>query len=223
MRGRTPGRRSPRGRRPGPQAESLTRNLEGFARFLSIAAEWSGHHLDLAKLAAAAQLPRQSTVRFFEILEDTLIVMRAEPFTRSIRRRLVRHPKFFFFDVGVRNGLLGDFAVSPERIGALFEHLVFAQLAASAAARDVDVRVSSYRTEHGAEVDLVVEQPGQLWAIELKASRAVGRGDLRGLRSFADFVGRAHRSAVLYLGEQRRTLDGIDVLPWQDGPAEMGL
>jgi predicted AAA+ superfamily ATPase len=62
------------------QAEGLTRNLEGFARFLHIAAEWSGHHLDLAKLAAAAQVARQSVVRYFEVLEDTLIVRRAEPF-----------------------------------------------------------------------------------------------------------------------------------------------
>jgi hypothetical protein len=36
------------------QAESLTRNLEGFARFLGVAAEWAGHHLGLANLASAA-------------------------------------------------------------------------------------------------------------------------------------------------------------------------
>jgi predicted AAA+ superfamily ATPase len=65
------------------QAESLSRNLEGFARLLGIAAEWAGHHLDLSKLAAAAQVARQSAARYFEILEDTLIVRRAEPFTRS--------------------------------------------------------------------------------------------------------------------------------------------
>jgi hypothetical protein len=45
------------------QAESLTRNLEGFARFLGLVADWAGHHLDLSKLAAAAQVPRQSAIR----------------------------------------------------------------------------------------------------------------------------------------------------------------
>jgi len=205
------------------QAESLTRNLEGFARFLGIAAEWSGHHLDLSKLAAAAQVPRQSTVRFFEILEDTLIVRRAEPFARSPTRRLVQHPKFFFFDVGVRNGLLGNFTTSADRIGSLFEHLVFSQLAASAAAYDRDVRLSSYRTEHGGEVDVVVELDRRTWAIELKASRTVGATDLRGLASFRQFYVRPHESRVWYLGDVTRVVDGVTVQPWQEGLREMGF
>jgi predicted AAA+ superfamily ATPase len=204
------------------QAESLTRNLEGFARFLHVAAEWAGHHLDISKLAAAAQVARQSVSRYFEILEDTLIVLRTEPFAKSPRRRLVQHPKFFFFDVGVRNGLLGSFDVSSDRIGALFEHLVFSQLVAASAAADRELRIASYRTEHGAEVDFVVEHGRDVWALELKASRNVGASDLRGLRAFADFYGKAHRPMVLYLGEVRRRVDGIEVLPWQEALREIG-
>jgi predicted AAA+ superfamily ATPase len=162
-------------------------------------------------------------VRYFEILEDTLIVARADPFTRSIRRRLVQHPKFYFFDVGVRNGVLGNFAVSGDRVGALFAHLVFSQLTASAAANDLDMRISSYRTEHGAEVDFVVDVGRDVWALELKALRNVGASDLRGLRSFADYVGKKHGAIVLYLGDQRRRIEGVDILPWQDGLRTMGL
>jgi uncharacterized protein len=205
------------------QAESLSRNLEGFARFISVVADWAGHHLDLSKLAAAAQVARQSATRYFEILEDTLIVQRTEPFTRSANRRLVRHPKFYFFDVGVRNGLLGSFDVSGDRIGSLFEQLVFSQLAASAAAADCDIRIASYRTAHGAEVDFIVELARSVWALELKASRHVARGDLRGLRSFGEYFGTKHTPLALYLGAERRQIDGIDVLPWQDGLRQMGL
>ncbi len=205
------------------QAEALTRNLEGFARFLTIAGEWAGHHLDLSKLAQAAQVPRQSAVRYFEILEDTLIVRRTEPFTKSLSRRLVMHPKFFFFDVGVRNGLLGAFQASADRVGALFEQLVYSQLAAAAAAQDAEIRISSYRTEHGAEVDFVVELGGDVWALELKATRNVSRTSFQGLRSFAAFYGKAHRPLILYLGDNPRRVDGVDVLPWQEGLKSMGL
>ncbi len=205
------------------QAESLTRNLEGFARVLTTVAEWAGHHLDLSKIAQAAQVSRQTAVRYFEILEDTLVVVRADPFTKSISRRLVQHPKFFFFDVGVRNGLLGAFDVSADRIGALFEHLVFTQITASAAALDLDIRVSSYRTEHGSEVDFIVEIGREVWAIELKASRNVAPVALRGLRAFADFHGKRHQALVLYMGDDARQIDGIDVLPWQQGLKTIGL
>jgi predicted AAA+ superfamily ATPase len=204
------------------QAESLSRSLEGFARFLTAISEWAGSFLDLSKIAAAAQVPRQSAGRWFEVLEDTLLVHRADPFAKSATRRLVQHPKFYFFDVGVLNGLLGNFAVSLDRIGTLFEHLVYTQIVHSAAAFDQTVRVSTWRTEHGAEVDLVVERRNEIVAIETKASRTVSPRDLRGIRRFADYLGRKHRSMVWYLGRDRKRIDGIDVLPWQDGLAELG-
>jgi len=205
------------------QAEALTRNLEGFARFLSVCAEYAGRFLDLAKLATDAQIARQSAVRYFEVLEDCLIVQRLAPFAKSARRRLVQHPRYYFFDPGVLNGLLGNFKVSPDRIGNLFEHLIFTQIAHSALALDKRINISSYRTEHGAEVDFIVTSNGETLAIESKASRNVGRSDLRGLNSFAEYYGKPHRSMVFYLGAERRKMGRVEVLPWQEGLREIGL
>ena len=205
------------------QAEALTRNLEGFARFLSVCAEYAGRFLDLAKLAADAQIARQSAVRYFEVLEDCLIVQRLAPFAKSARRRLVQHPRYYFFDPGVLNGLLGNFKASPDRIGNLFEHLIFTQIAHSALALDKQINLSSYRTEHGAEVDFIVTSNGETLAIESKASRNVGRSDLRGLDSFAEYYGKPHRSMVFYLGAERRKMGRVEVLPWQEGLREIGL
>ena len=197
------------------QVEALTRNIEGFSRFLFVVAAEAGRFLDLSKLAAAASIPRQSALRFFEILEDTLVLRRCEAFRKSARRRLVQHPRGFFFDTGVLNGLLNNFTASADRIGGLFEHLVFNQLLDSAAARDRDIRVSSYRTEHGAEVDFIVEDGRRTFAVEAKASTTISRVDPRGFRSFAEYYGRRHRSVIAYLGTTRKVLEGIDVLPWQ--------
>jgi hypothetical protein len=87
----------------------------------------------------------------------------------------------------------------------------------------VDIRIASYRTEHGGEVDLVVELGGTVWALELKASRSVGPGDLRGLRSFADFYGKRHTPLVPYLEDVRRRVGDVDVRSWQDGLRQIGL
>ncbi|HCU25854.1 MAG TPA: hypothetical protein DF383_12625 [Deltaproteobacteria bacterium] len=205
------------------QAEALTRNLEGFSRFLFFAAEHSGKFLDFSKLASDAQIPRQSATRYFEILEDTLVVNRCPAFTVNSRKRLVRHPKFFFFDTGVWNALLGNFSASADRIGSLFEHLFFNQILAGAKAADREYSVSTYRTEHGAEVDFIVELGKECWAIETKASKQVGPNDLRGLQSFADYYKKPHRLAVAYLGEVERSIHGVTVLPWQKLLQAMGL
>lgn len=203
------------------QAENLARNLEGFARFLYAAAERSGQFLDLAKLASAAQIPRQSAVRFFEVLEDCLLVRRADPFGKSPSRRLIQHPRFYFFDGGVLNGLLGNFVVSGDRLGSAFEHLIFNQIVHEASARDQEVRVTTYRTEHGAEVDLILERGPETWAIEIKASKAVRTGELRGLGSFREYHGKKHRSWVLYMGDARKNLNGVELWPWQEGLREL--
>lgn len=205
------------------QAESLTREIEGFARFMTAASEWSGRFLDVSKLAQAAQSPRNSVVRWIEVLEDTLLVRKVESFAKSATRRLVQHPKLYFFDVGVWNGLIGNFEVSNDRIGALFEHLVCQQLFDGASAIDQPIRVSTFRTEHGAEVDFLVELGRKVWAIELKASTHVAGSDLTGLKRFADYYGKAHQPRLWYLGTARRKVDGFDVLPWQEGLKELGL
>ena len=205
------------------QAEALTRNMEGFSRLLFVAAHYSGHFLDFNKLASEAQIPRQSAIRYFEILEDTLLVNRCESFAKSGRKRLVQHPKFYFFDNGVLNALLGNFEPSPDRKGLLFEHLFFNQLLAGAFNRDRDIRISTYRTEHGAEVDFVVESKGEVWAVELKASRDVGKNDLRGLKGFGEFHGKPHHPLVAYLGTTDKIMEGIPIMPWQKALKAMGL
>jgi predicted AAA+ superfamily ATPase len=205
------------------QAEALSRSIEGFARFISVAGEWSGQVLDAGKLAVAAQAPRTSVVRWLEVLEDTLLVRRLHAFAKSVTRRLVQHPKLYFFDAGVLNGLLGNFGVSADRAGLLFEHLICQQLFDGASAQDKPLRVSTFLTEAGAEVDLIAELDRKIWAIELKASRNIGLADLRGLRRFADYLGKAHHGRVWYLGSERRKIQGVDVLPWQEGLRELGL
>lgn len=68
-----------------------------------------------------------------------------------------------------------------------------------------------------------MEADREVWAIELKASRQAHPSDLRGLRSFADFAGKKHRSLLLYLGNEPRRIDGVEVLPWQEGLRAMAL
>lgn len=205
------------------QAEALTKNLEGFSRFLFVVAGYSGQFLDLTKLARDAQIPRQSAARYFEILEDTLIINRCEAFAKTDLKRLIQHPKYYFFDNGVLNALLGNFKASDDRKGILFEHLFFNQLLASAYSRDKEIQISTYRTEHGAEVDFIIQLEGEVWAVELKASSHVGREDLRGLRNFSEFYRKKHHSLLAYWGETEKNIEGVSVLPWQKALKRIGL
>ncbi len=150
------------------QAEALTRNLEGYSRFLLAAATSSGLVLDFSKIAKQAKIERKICSRFFEILEDTLIAQRVDVFEET-SADIVKRPKFYFFDTGVLNGLLQNFNTSNDRKGFLFEHLVFNQIINSAKARDQKVEVFYFRTRGGYEVDFILRTAGRTYGVEVKS------------------------------------------------------
>lgn len=205
------------------QAEALTRNLEGFSRFFSVVISRSGDTLDFTKIAKEAAIERMSARRYYDILVDTLVANEVPAYSQSNRTRLIQHPKFYLFDVGVLNGCLGNFNVSHDRVGKLFEHLVLQIILSEAKSWDQEIRVSTYRTEAGAEVDFIVETENKLFAIEVKASKNVHNGDLTGLKSFANFTKKQKQLMVIYQGSVEKEIDAVQVLPLASALKYMGF
>ena len=192
------------------QDEALTRNLQGFMRFLNSLAELSGTILDFTKLATKSKVSRSSLTRFIEILEDTLIGQRLEVFDLAKEADIIKHPKFYFFDPGVLNGLLSNFNVSSDRKGNLLEHLIFAQLKNSAMALDQKIEIYYFRTRSDVEVDFVIRWKKKWYAIEVKSGE-VSKSDLAGLKIFRDYYPAVNRCFVVSLKEKKRTLDQITI------------
>ena len=93
----------------------------------------------------------------------------------------------------------------------------------SAHAKDLDVRISSWRTSHGLEVDFIVERGSKTWVVEVKSNTVAHKSHLSGLKGFANFYKKKHYPLLAYLGEARKKIAGVPVLPWQDALKEMGL
>lgn len=189
------------------QAEALTRNVQGFARFLQIMATVSGTIIDTSKIARRSGVARSSVNRFIEILEDTLIAQRVWSFKDS-EADVITHPKIYFFDPGVLNALLGNFEPSADRSGVLFEHLVYSLIRNSASGRDVPCEFFFFRTRNGVEVDFVIRLRGELYAIEVKSGH-VTEQDIRGLVAFRNYYPHASKYILVTLREERRVINGI--------------
>lgn len=206
------------------QAEAISRNIAGFSRFLMEVASFSGHVLDISKLASKAKVSRTSTQRFLEVLEDTLLGERIPCYEGFPDLEVIRHPKFFLFDVGAVNGLLGNFTASADRRGLLFEHLLYAQLRHSASAFRKDVKIAFLRTRGGLEVDFVVHVDDRTYLVEAR-STAPDAADMRSIESvFAANRKRVHGAFVAVSKPvTERVRRGISVLPWQKVLREIGL
>jgi len=107
---------------------------------------------------------------------------------QSSTRRLVQHPKLFFFDVGVWNGLLGNFESRPIASERCSSTWCASSSSTERRQLNVPIRVSTFRTENGAEVDFIVELNRKIG----RSSSRLAHGDryrLTGLRRFADTSG----------------------------------
>ncbi len=205
-------------------AEALVRQVDGFVRFFAAAAMDSGHFLDYSKLAKKSKVPRQSVVRHFEILEDTLIARQVlnDPDLDPDSVDLVKHPKFYFFDIGVLNSLRGTFSASKERQGFLFEHLVYNQIVNSALAYNRTFQVHNFRTRGGLEVDFVLNIEGEKFVLECKSASSVHSDELRPLKEVSRYYPRAQK-LVAYRGKRELKDQGIWIVPLTKALKIMGL
>jgi len=210
------------------RAEALVRNLGDYARLLDVAAILSGQWLNYSKISSETEIPKETVRRFVGLLEDTLMVFRLPPFTprRKLSRRISRRDKFLLFDIGVRNALLGLHRrpVSPDQVGPLFEQWAILQVIYLNRSLRKEWRLSCYRTEAGAEVDLVVEREDDIVGIEVKAGRNVTVTDTRGLLSLAETVGRYKpvKMWVLYRGSSEQVFDnGARAIPFAQALDEL--
>lgn len=205
------------------QQEGLTRNLGAFSRFLEAASFSQASPLNISEVARECAVERKVVTNYFTILEDLLLAIRLPVFTRKAKRKLIAHPKFFFFDVGVFRAVRprGPLDSAEEIGGAALETLVLQHLRALNNGMDLGYAISYWRTPAGTEVDFVLYGEHGLHAIEVKRSRTLRSRDLTGLRTFREDYPMA-RCLVLYGGDRRMREGEVDVWPIEDGLRSLG-
>ena len=201
--------------------EGRTRNLATFSRFLESASFSQAALLNVAEVAREVGVDRKTAAGYFDLLEDLLIAARVPIFTRRAKRRMTTHPKFFLFDAGVYRTIRPTGPLdSPEEIdGAALETLVYQELRAYIAYRALDLKLFTWRTGSGAEVDFVAYGGDGLFAIEVKRRGRIRSADLQGLTQFkADYP--VARCVLLFGGDRREYRNGIELLPMSEALAD---
>jgi predicted AAA+ superfamily ATPase len=198
--------------------EAIVRNIGAFSRFLDMAADQSGKIVNCSTISREAGVSSKTIKGYYQILEDTLIAVRLEPYLKSARKRLTVHPKYYLFDLGVINALNGRTSVSSVRgatvYGMLFEHFIVLETYRLIQYTEKPIRIFHWRSAYGAEVDMVLEEGDHLWAVEIKSSRVVKSGDLRGLKAFRDDHPRA-RCLCVSTCDTPYMVGEVPVIPWR--------
>ncbi len=147
---------------------------ETIGRLWTMIAHQQGSVLNQARIASALGVANPTIDRYVDLLVDLQLVRRLRPWGGNIGKRLVKSPKVYVRDSGILHGLLeletlNDLLGHPV-CGLSFEGHCIENLIQAAGSRRVPY---FYRTQAGAEIDLLLEKGGSPEiAIEIKRSTA---------------------------------------------------
>lgn len=151
---------------------------ETIKRLWTMLAHQQGSMLNQARLAVSLGISAPTVIRYIDLLVDLQLVRRLQPWSGNLSKRLVKSPKVYVRDSGIVHALLGlrqwDDVLGHPVAGPSYEGFVIENLIQAAAQNTQVPRLATYyRTQDGAEIDLVFERAGQPeMAIEIKRSSA---------------------------------------------------
>jgi predicted AAA+ superfamily ATPase len=204
------------------QTEGLVRNIGGFARFLEAISFSHANVLNISNVARECEIERKVVENYINITEDLLLAYRLPIFTKRAKRKVIAHPKFYFFDAGVFRSLRpsGPLDQPQEIEGAALEGLVAQHLRAWIAYREQKSELYFWRTYSRVEVDFVIYGADNFIAIEVKNSHKIRLEDLHGLLRFKEEYPES-KTLLLYRGREQLKKGDIWCLPCSEFLAEL--
>lgn len=179
-----------------------------------------GSLLNVSDLARSLTVSVHTVSQDLDVLEGAFMIRRLQPFHANIQKRLTKSPKLYVRDTGLLHFLAGlrelrELATWPKR-GQSFEGLVIEQLVALAGQQLVSPEFYFWRTQAGAEVDLLIKAGRRIVPIEIKLGSAVGLHDVSGLQACMRDLG-LKKGFVICTAPDRRALNSaIEIVPWAD-------
>jgi predicted AAA+ superfamily ATPase len=178
-----------------------TTEMERCVKYLAIN---TGGLVNYENLGGTLGISYETLRKYLDALEKSYFVVSVPPFYSNRSRELVKRPKVYFLDTGLRNAVMDHFPNEPD--GILFENYVLTELV------KLGTRPRYWRTKAGAEVDFIVEVEGRVVPIEVKLGGGQGRVP-RSLRSFIRTYGPDRAFVVSYRTEETRTsVEGCTVV-----------
>ena len=196
------------------------RNLSSFQRFVRLCAGRVGQLANLSALGADAGVSHTTARHWLTVLEASYVVFQLPPFYANIRKRLIKSPKLYFYDVGLASHLIGiehagQMSTHPLR-GPLFENAVVVEALKHRFNGGRRSNLSFFRDTRGLECDLLYENGNGLGAIEIKSGATIASDYFDALNRIAKMLPQISAKAVVYGGADRQSRRNGEVVPLAD-------
>lgn len=137
---------------------------------LKLVALQLGQEVSYNELAKELGVSRQTVRKYLDVLEQSFVIFTLHAFARNLRNEIKKSVKIYFYDLGIRNGLVQNYnrLALRDDVGALWENYCIAERQKRNANHFRVVNAFFWRTYGQKEVDYIEEEGGQLKGFEFK-------------------------------------------------------
>jgi len=200
-------------------------DLRAFNQFLNLAATRHGQEFHAADLSRELGITQPTAKSWGGVLEASYIAHLLQPWFRNYGKRVVKSPKFYFYDPALVTLLTRQpdavAAIAGPMGGALLEGWVVTEAVKAFMAQGRKPDVYFWRSHDGLEVDLLIVIDGKLQPVEIKLTATPGAGHIDPINRFIAVAGDEAISQgiiVCRTDKQRPLPNGHIAMPWQDFP-----
>ena len=154
------------------QLEGL-RHPDKLLRLLQLIAFQVGRDVSVSELGSGLGMSRSTVDRYLDLLQKAYVLYSRGGFSRNLRKEMAKSRRYYFYDNGIRNGVIGNFNALTLRddVGALWENYVLTERLKYNLYTGRWAESYFWRTYDRQEIDLVEERQGRLRGVEAKWNR----------------------------------------------------
>lgn len=166
------------------------KDLGDFTRFMTAVAARSGELLNYNNIAQEVGVSVDTIKRWIVILEASGIVYLLKPYHNNHLKRVVKTPKIYMLDTGLMayltKWLTKETLQNGAKNGQFFESFVVGEILKSFYNQGVEPPVYFYRDTNQKEIDIIVEQDGVIYPIEIKMTAKPTKQHARHFKTLKD-------------------------------------
>jgi hypothetical protein len=153
------------------------RNPKVLFTLLKLLSFQTGNLVSINELAKQLHIDGKTVSRYLDLLEKTFIIFKIGALSSNPRKEISKKHKYYFFDNGIRNGIIMQFAPLELRndIGQLWENFMVSELFKRNSYLKLFHQMYFWRNYNGQEIDLLFEKNGILKAFEFKWKKGEGK------------------------------------------------
>ncbi len=196
-------------------------NLHTFQKFMRLVAGRTGQLLNYSNIANELGHDLKTIKSWFSILETSFIIFFLQPHHKNYSKRLVKTPKFYFYDTGLACSLLGIKNENEINLhwakGALFENLIIADIKKNYLNRTQNPALFFWRDNTGNELDCLIEEALLIKGVEIKSSSTIHPDFFKGLEYYNNLSNSTEENSYLiYSGNKNARRKEATVLSWKN-------